>query len=66
MENVVGEGAGCASEVSDDDDVVELTMPAPREGAVGGDEAGGRPGTSPDTPVSLYELDWGAQYLNCP
>ena len=41
-------------------------MPAPREGAAGGDETGGRPGTSSDTPTSSGELDWGAQYLNCP
>ena len=26
---------------------------------------GGRPGTPTDTSIPLYELDWGAQYLDC-
>ena len=39
LESVVGEGAGGASDDSDDD-VVELTMPAPREGAAVGRKRG--------------------------
>ena len=30
-----------------------------------GDEAGGRPGTSPEPPISIWTLDWGPEYMNC-
>ena len=40
LENVVGEGAGCGSDDSDDDDIAELTTPAPKEGVEGGRSRG--------------------------
>ena len=36
LEKFVGEGACCGSDDSDDDDIAELTTPAPREGVKGG------------------------------
>ena len=51
MESVVGEGAGPApDEPEDNDDVVELTIPAPGEGVEGGHEDGGHPGSLPEPP----------------
>ena len=40
LENVVGEGAGCGSDDSDDGEITELTTPAPREGVEGGRKPG--------------------------
>ena len=51
-ENVVGEWAGPASDDPDDDDeVVELNIPAPGEGAEGGHEAGGHPWSLLEPPI---------------
>ncbi len=61
----MGEGAGCGSDDSDDDDIAELTTPAPREGADGGGEAGLQTGASPEPPISIWALDWGPEYMNC-
>ena len=62
MKNVVGEGTGPVSDDPEDgDDVMELTMTAPGEGAEGGHEAGGHPGSLPEHPHFLLGCGLGAR-----
>ena len=61
----LGEGAGCGSDDSDDDDIAELTTPAPREGVEGGTKPGDALVPHLNPPISIWTLDWGPEYMNC-